>query len=239
MTDGQFLNAVALGQVTPGPVVLTVAVVGYAAAGVGGALRAAAVAFSPSFLLVVVGADRFHALLADRNARAFIDGAAPAALGAILGSAIPLALALDEAWQLAVLAAAAVALLLLRRGVVVTLLGAGAAGAAAALAGAPLTSWSPAAALPPRAAVHRQAAQLGQLVDLGQRQAGVLRLADHAQPVQHRRPVPALTACALRRGQQPGALVVAHARERQAGAVGDLGHAQQRIVLAHASLTTL
>ncbi|HEV7753215.1 MAG TPA: chromate efflux transporter [Baekduia sp.] len=140
MTDGQFLNAVALGQVTPGPVVLTVAVVGYAAAGVGGALLAAAVAFSPSFLFVLVGADRFHALLADRNARAFIDGAAPAALGAILGSAIPLALALDEAWQLAVLAAAAVALLLLRRGVVVTLLGAGAAGAAAALAGAPLTS---------------------------------------------------------------------------------------------------
>jgi chromate transporter len=140
MTDGQFLNAVALGQVTPGPVVLTVAVVGYAAAGVGGALLAAAVAFSPSFLLVVVGADRFHALLADRNARAFIDGAAPAALGAILGSAIPLALALDEAWQLAVLAAAAVALLLLRRGVVPTLVGAGAVGAAAALAGAPLTS---------------------------------------------------------------------------------------------------
>ena len=42
MTDAQFLNAVALGQVTPGPVVLTVATVGYAAAGVGGGLLAAA-----------------------------------------------------------------------------------------------------------------------------------------------------------------------------------------------------
>jgi chromate transporter len=138
MTDSQFLDAVALGQVTPGPVVLTVAVVGYAAAGVGGGLLATLVAFSPSFVFVVVGADRFTDLLADGRVRAFIDGAAPAALGAILGSAIPLALALKETWQWAVLAAAAVALLALRRGVVPTLLAAGAAGVTVALAGAPL-----------------------------------------------------------------------------------------------------
>jgi chromate transporter len=138
MTDGQFLNAVALGQVAPGPVVLTVAVVGYAAAGVGGGLLAALVAFSPSFLFVAIGADRFHAMLANPRIRAFIDGAAPAALGAILGSAIPLALALGEAWQWAILAAAAIALLVLRRGVLATLVTAGAIGAVAALAGAPL-----------------------------------------------------------------------------------------------------
>ncbi|WP_321167684.1 chromate transporter [Baekduia soli] len=138
MTAPQFLNAVALGQVTPGPVVHTVAVVGYAAAGVGGGLLAAAVAFSPSFLFVVVGARRFHALLADPRVRAFVDGAAPAALGAILGSAIPLALALDRAWQWAVLAVAVVALTAGRRGVVGTLLAAGAAGAVVALAGGPL-----------------------------------------------------------------------------------------------------
>ena len=57
MTSGQFLNAVALGQVTPGPVVQTVAVVGYAAAGVGGGLLAARVAFSPSFAFVLLGAE--------------------------------------------------------------------------------------------------------------------------------------------------------------------------------------
>ncbi len=51
MTSGQFLDAVALGQVTPGPVVQTVAVVGYAAGGVGGGLLAAFVAFAPSFAL--------------------------------------------------------------------------------------------------------------------------------------------------------------------------------------------
>jgi chromate transporter len=138
MTDAQFLNAVALGQVTPGPVTHTVAVVGYAVAGVGGGLLAAAIAFAPSFLFVLGGADRFHALLRNGTVRAFIDGAAPAALGAILGSAIPLAGALTQAWQVAVLAAAAVALLVVRAGVVATLLGAGAVGVVVALAGGPL-----------------------------------------------------------------------------------------------------
>jgi chromate transporter len=63
---------------------------------------------------------------------------APAAIGAILGSAIPLTRALEEAWQYGVLAAAAVALLLLRRGVVTTLLLAGLAGTIVELAGGPL-----------------------------------------------------------------------------------------------------
>ena len=53
MTGAQFLNAVALGQVTPGPVVQTVAVVGYAAGGVGGGLLAALIAFAPSFAFVL------------------------------------------------------------------------------------------------------------------------------------------------------------------------------------------
>ncbi len=138
MTDGQFLNAVALGQVTPGPVVHTVAVVGYAAAGVGGALLAAGVAFAPSFSFVLLGADRFDRLKGNPGVRAFLAGAGPAAIGAIIGSAIPLALALSEAWQYAVLALAAVLLLALGRGVVLTLLAAGGAGALVALAGGPL-----------------------------------------------------------------------------------------------------
>lgn len=138
MSDGQFLNAVALGQVTPGPVTHTVAVVGYAAAGIWGALLASAVAFAPSFSFVLLGAERFDRLRSDSRARAFLDGAGPAAIGAILGSAIPLALALEEPWQLAVLAAAAAALLLARRGVVTALLAAALIGVAIALAGGPL-----------------------------------------------------------------------------------------------------
>jgi chromate transporter len=137
MTGGEFLNAVALGQVTPGPVTHTVAAVGYAAAGVGGALLAAAVAFSPSFAFILLGGRHFERLRRDRRARAFLDGAGPAAIGSILGSAIPLARALSEPWQYAVLAGAA-AILLLQRGVVLTLVCAAAIGAAVALAGGPL-----------------------------------------------------------------------------------------------------
>jgi chromate transporter len=133
MTDVEFLNAVALGQVTPGPVTHTIAVVGYAAAGVGGALLAAAVAFAPSFAFVLLGARRFDTLRGDERAQAFLGGAGPAAIGAILGSAVPLTLALDEAWQYAVLAGAAVLLLVARRGVVLTLLCAAAVGVVEAL----------------------------------------------------------------------------------------------------------
>jgi chromate transporter len=138
MSDAQFLNAVALGQVTPGPVVATVTAVGYAAHGVGGALLAAAVAFAPSFSFILLGGGRFERLRGNDRARAFLDGAGPAAIGAILGSAVTLAGALSEGWQIGVLAAAAVALLAVRRGVVETLVLAGAVGAGLALAGAPL-----------------------------------------------------------------------------------------------------
>jgi chromate transporter len=138
MTDAQFLNAVALGQVTPGPVVGTVAAVGYAAHGVGGALLAAAIAFAPSFAFVLLAGGRFDALRRNAGVNAFLDGAGPAAIGAIFGAAIVLGLALREPWQVAVLMAAAVALLVLRRGIVLTLLVAGATGVVAALAGAPL-----------------------------------------------------------------------------------------------------
>jgi chromate transporter len=138
MTHGQFLNAVALGQVTPGPVVLTVAAVGYAAGGVGGGLLAAAVAFAPSFAFVLLGAARFERLLDSERVRDFLAGAAPAAAGAIVGAAIPLALALSQPWQYLLLALAAIALLVLRRGVVPTLLAAGMIGAVVGLLGAPL-----------------------------------------------------------------------------------------------------
>jgi len=140
MTAAEFLTAVALGQITPGPVVQTVAVVGYAAAGVGGGLLAAAVAFSPSFLFVLLGGQLFGALRADRRAQAFLAGAGPAAIGAIFGSAVPLARAVTEPWQYAVLAGAGVALLVLRRGVVATLLVAGATGIVVAIVGGPLPS---------------------------------------------------------------------------------------------------
>ncbi|HTX28492.1 MAG TPA: chromate efflux transporter [Streptosporangiaceae bacterium] len=138
MTNGQFLNAVALGQITPGPVVQTVAAVGYAAAGLPGGLLAAAVAFAPSFAFVLGGGRYFSRLRDNRYAQSFLDGAGPAAIGAILGASVLLARALGEWWQFAVLGGAAVLLLAARRGVVLTLLGAAAVGLIIALAGGPL-----------------------------------------------------------------------------------------------------
>jgi chromate transporter len=134
MTGAQFLNAVALGQVTPGPVTQTVAVVGYAAAGLAGALLAAAVAFAPSFLIVLLGGPHFERIRASQRARAFLDGAGPAAIGAILGSAVTLTRELTHPWQYAVLAGALALLLPLRRGTVLTLLSAAAIGVTIALA---------------------------------------------------------------------------------------------------------
>ena len=134
MTEAQFANAVAYGQLTPGPVVQTVAVVGWAAAGLGGALLASFVAFAPSFLIVLLTGERFDRLRNSGAARAFLDGAGPAAVGAILGAVVPLVRPLEEPWQFAVLAGSAL-LLLLGRSAIWPLAGAALAGLAAALAG--------------------------------------------------------------------------------------------------------
>ena len=120
--NAEFLNAVALGQVTPGPVVATSPPSATPPSGSAARLLAALVAFLPSFSFVLLAGGRFERLRASDSARAFLGGAGPAAIGAILGSTIPLAGALTEAWQFAVLAAAARALLVLRVGVVPTLL---------------------------------------------------------------------------------------------------------------------
>jgi chromate transporter len=96
------------------------------------------VAFSPSFLFILLGGPRFERLRSNSGPRAFLDGAGPAAIGAIIGAAITLTTSLTESWQFAILAAAAVALLALKRGVVQTLLGAALLGTVAAIAGAPL-----------------------------------------------------------------------------------------------------
>jgi chromate transporter len=134
MTASEFANAVAYGQITPGPVTHTVALVGWAAAGPGGALLATAIAFAPSFALVMLAGDRFERLRHSPAARAFLDGAGPAAVGAILGAAVTLAATFGAWWQALVLAAAALALLL-RASPIWALLGGALAGVLAAAAG--------------------------------------------------------------------------------------------------------
>jgi chromate transporter len=137
MTNSRFLTAVALGQITPGPVVQTVSAVGYAAGGVGAGLVAAVCAFTPSFAFVLAGGPHFDRLRADQRVQAFLTGAGAAAIGAIAGSAIPLSRALAHPWQAGTLAAALIWLVALRRGVVPALTGGAIIGIIAALAGAP------------------------------------------------------------------------------------------------------
>ncbi len=138
MTGAQFLNAVALGQVTPGPVVQTVAVVGYAAGGVGGGLLAALIAFAPSFWFILVGGPSFDQIRTNRSIEAFLTGAGPSVIGAIAGSAIPLGLAYSHLWQVPVLGGALLWLFAARRGVVSGLVIAGVIGAVVAVAGVPV-----------------------------------------------------------------------------------------------------
>jgi chromate transporter len=126
LSGAEFANAVAYGQVTPGPVTHTIALVGWAAAGPAGALLASVIAFAPSFAFVLLGGDRFDRLRAGTGPRAFLDGAGPAAVGAILGASILLAATLADAWQWAVCAVAAIALALGRPVVAVLLAGAAA-----------------------------------------------------------------------------------------------------------------
>jgi len=86
----------ALGQITPGPVAQTVAVVGFAAAGVTDGLLAALVAFAPSLAFVLSGGRSFNRIRTNATALDFLSGAGPAAIDAIAGSAVPLAAAFQR-----------------------------------------------------------------------------------------------------------------------------------------------
>jgi chromate transporter len=139
MTSAEFVDAVALGQATPGPLAQTVAVVGYAAAGLPGALLAAFVVFAPSFVVVIAGARRLDRLRSNAGVQAFLGGAGAAAMGAIGGASVTLGLSLGQIWQIPLLILSAVWLLVLRRGVVPVLAAAAATGMALAGLGASIT----------------------------------------------------------------------------------------------------
>ena len=124
LTAEQFANAVAYGQVTPGPVTHTVALVGWGAGGLAGAALASVIAFAPSFLFVLLGGRHFRVIRERPGPRRFLDGAGPAAIGAIVGAAVVLAQSVEDAWQWGVLAVAALALLLGRPPILVLLGGA-------------------------------------------------------------------------------------------------------------------
>jgi chromate transporter len=137
LTEHQFVDAVAIAMITPGPVVITVAFIGYLAAGIAGAIAAALGIFVPVYLVVVLLAPSYKRWAKNPQLNAFVRGVTAAATGAIAGAVVVLArrsvydlptfviaavsLAVLFRWKVpepALIACAAVAGLLLHRGVV-------------------------------------------------------------------------------------------------------------------------
>jgi chromate transporter len=90
LTDQQFLDAVAVAMITPGPVVITVAFIGYLVAGPLGAVVAALATFVPCYLFTIVPAPYFRRFAKNPSLKAFVDGVSAAATGAIAGASFVL-----------------------------------------------------------------------------------------------------------------------------------------------------
>ncbi len=86
LTERQFLDAVAVSMITPGPVVITVAFIGYLVDGLAGSLIAALGMFLPTYLVVVLAAPYYRRFASNLQVRAFVDGVTAAATGAIAGA---------------------------------------------------------------------------------------------------------------------------------------------------------
>ncbi|MBI1806863.1 MAG: chromate transporter [Ignavibacteria bacterium] len=90
LNERQFLDAVAVAMITPGPVVITVGFIGYLVAGLPGALAAALGVFLPVYLFVVIPAPYVERYAKNPQLNAFVDGVTAAATGAIAGAVIVL-----------------------------------------------------------------------------------------------------------------------------------------------------
>ncbi len=90
LTEQQFLDAVAVAMITPGPVVITVGFIGYIVAGVPGACVAALATFLPCYLFTVIPAPYFKKYGKHPAIKAFVDGVTAAAIGAIAGAVLVL-----------------------------------------------------------------------------------------------------------------------------------------------------
>ena len=90
LSEHQFLDAVAVALITPGPVVITVAFIGYLVAGFWGAVVAALATFLPCYLFTVIPAPYFKRYGKHPAIKAFVDGVTAAAIGAIAGAVVVL-----------------------------------------------------------------------------------------------------------------------------------------------------
>jgi chromate transporter len=88
LTERQFLDAVAVAMITPGPIVITSGFIGYLVAGPLGACAAVLAVFLPPYLLVIFAAPYYRRFAQNRQVKAFVQGVTAAAVGAIAGAAI-------------------------------------------------------------------------------------------------------------------------------------------------------
>jgi chromate transporter len=88
LTERQFLDAVAVAMITPGPIVITSGFIGYLVAGPLGACAAALAVFLPPYLLVIFAAPYYRRFAQNRQVKAFVQGVTAAAVGAIAGAAV-------------------------------------------------------------------------------------------------------------------------------------------------------
>jgi chromate transporter len=111
LNDRQFLDAVAVAMITPGPVVITVAFIGYLVAGTWGMVVAAIAVFLPVYIFVVIPAPYFRRHRSQPQIKAFVEGVSAAATGAIAGAAYVLAIrALTDVWTVIIAVASFVVL---------------------------------------------------------------------------------------------------------------------------------
>ena len=91
LTENQFVDAVAVAMITPGPVVITVGFIGYLAAGFTGACIAALATFLPCYLFTVIPAPYFKKIAQNKSIKAFVDGITAGVIGALVGAVIVIA----------------------------------------------------------------------------------------------------------------------------------------------------
>jgi chromate transporter len=110
LTSGQFLDAIAMGLITPGPVVITATFIGYLVGGLVGAIVATVAIFTPIYLGVVLPGRWFIRHRTNKQIKAFVRGATAAAAGAIAGAVTVLARQAIPDWKTGLLAATALLL---------------------------------------------------------------------------------------------------------------------------------
>lgn len=116
LTETEFIDAVAVAMITPGPVVITVAFIGYLVAGFSGAVVAAIATFLPCYLFTILPAPYFKKYGKHPSIKAFVDGITAAVIGALTGAVIVIAIrTINDVWTAVIALTAIFTLLTMKR----------------------------------------------------------------------------------------------------------------------------